>query len=185
MFNNKYVAQLKVCSWNVRGLTRDKLDNNVMGSITAEFDVIILTETWLREEDQLPIEGFVNYNYNHEHVNSAAKTGSGGICWYIRNNLKSFIKPILHHEDNLVWFSVTQNLSSKTRPVALGAVYFPPMGSIYNCSKSYFTMLEQDCRHLMDKFDIILCGDFNARTACVSDSHLKLTGRMVLPSHKL
>ena len=176
MFNSDYVAQIKVCSWNVRGLTRDKLDNNVMGSIFAEFDIIILTETWLRKEDELPIEGFVNYNYNRKHINSAAKRGSGGICWYIRNIFKSYVKPVLHHEDNLVWFSVTQNLSSKTRPVALGAVYFPPIGSIYNCDKSYFAMLEQDCLHLMDKFDIIICGDFNARTACLPDFLLEIEG---------
>ena len=66
---------LKFCSWNIYGLTQDKLD--IMNDFLQQHNVILLTETWTDKSDSFYLEGyeFENFPRSHRHINAKRNSG--------------------------------------------------------------------------------------------------------------
>ena len=45
-------TQLKICSWNINGLSQFKLSDDVLGKFLTWFDIIFLCETWTDEDSK-------------------------------------------------------------------------------------------------------------------------------------
>ena len=54
---------VNIISWNINGLTPDKLSKNVLGSFLEDYDIILLCETWASEQNDFILEGFRYFNY--------------------------------------------------------------------------------------------------------------------------
>ena len=123
-------TNLKMCSWNIRGLTLEKLEQNILGNFFQEFDIISLSETWFLDDYEIQIPGFRMHASNRPHVNINAKRGSGGIAIYVKLELDKFVSHISNYKDNIVWCSLKKGIISD-KPIALGSIYFPPEGSMF------------------------------------------------------
>ncbi len=69
----------------------------------------------------------------------------------------------------MVWLKENRKILDPGNKLALGFVYSPPLGSHYYDDES-FKNLEKEITYLKEQgCDIILVGDFNARTKTVND----------------
>ena len=170
-------GNLQLCSWNINGLTEEKIAQESAGSFLQEQDIIALQETWQRADRCIELIGYKSFHFIRDHLNVNAKRGSGGISVFIKLNLVNSMAFIKNHNDNIVWFEIKKNTFDNEKPIALGIVYLPPESSVHNQNKDdYFVTLEQDLLNLQPSFDILLMGDFNARVGGLDDREMRVIG---------
>jgi hypothetical protein len=95
----------------------------LLDSIDNKFNLIILTETWLKSHnaDLFKIEG-----YDHEHITRS--TTGGGVSIYIKENLNYKTRTDLNYHDptlDMLWLEIS-NLPTTQRSTLLGAIYKAP-----------------------------------------------------------
>ena len=88
---------LRVNRWtaeplNCHGLL-DKLDCPNVIDLISKHDIFCVSETWIRENDQVYIPGFEYFPLNRKKCKGPIK---GGIGLFIRDNLRDFIKMLLY-----------------------------------------------------------------------------------------
>ena len=173
--NLLHCEALRICSWNIRGLTREKLDEEILGKLFNQYDILMLSETWFVNENELEIDNFKMYHFNRAILDKRAKRGSGGIAVYVKHEISGNVHPISSYCDNIAWFGLSSSLLKSEKPIAIGTVYLPPEGSTHN-QEDLFAVLENDCARLMDTYQILICGDLNARTGNLSDLPIQIEG---------
>ena len=134
--------------------------------ILSDIDIICLVETWEHEEFKVPnIEGFVlwsAWNKKSHH------RGIGGIVFYIRNNISPHIQ--LHKINPLNQYIWIESLDTNAKKMYIEIFYFAPINSTFykknnldsNCP---YNNLERDIYSLKSGCNILMLGEFNARTA--------------------
>ena len=55
-------VMLKLASWNVRGLSSKKVQDNEFLNIVNKFDILSLVETWTHKDSPIEIPGFCNFH---------------------------------------------------------------------------------------------------------------------------
>ena len=83
--NNKINECLKILQWNCHSLL-NKLDS--LKSIADEYDIIILSETWLFPEKKIQIKNFNIVSKDRLNNNQNDKEHHGWICILIKCNNK-------------------------------------------------------------------------------------------------
>ena len=78
---------MKIASWNVHGLTPNKLQNTDFINTICKIDILSVYETWTSKDSSLQINGFECYNVYRRYQNRRAKRSSGGVVLYIRNSI--------------------------------------------------------------------------------------------------
>ena len=58
---------VRIISWNINGLSEDKLYDEILGTFLQNFDLILLTETWACTDAVFELDGFTFYNYPHHY----------------------------------------------------------------------------------------------------------------------
>ena len=76
---------LKIFAQNVQGLTREKFYDLQSKLFSIQYDIISLSETWLKSCDptEFVIQGYHKINKHRFRIHRNAKRGSGGILLYI------------------------------------------------------------------------------------------------------
>jgi hypothetical protein len=170
---------LSICYWNINGLSEDKLDRDAAGSFVTKYDIIIFAETW--RSDPPTLSGYKCIDFPRIELNVNARRGSGGISVFIKDDISPFVKVVKHYHDCIVWLNIEDHtidaVPLSNKHVMLGAVYFPPEGSTYNCNKEdYYDMLENDILQFNSCAPTVICGDFNARTESINDNCISALG---------
>jgi hypothetical protein len=142
--------------------------------IPSDIDIICLDETWEHEESKVPnIEGSLlwsTWNKNSHY------RGIGGRACYIRKRISHHIQ--LHQIDPLnqyIWIEIS-NTNAKTMYIEI--CFFSPINSTFykknnldrNC---LYNNLEQDVYSLKNEGNILLLGNFSARTVTHQDNLLR------------
>ena len=52
-------TDIKICAWNIEGLTADKLMDDILGNFLLVFHILLLTETWACKVDNFCIPGYI------------------------------------------------------------------------------------------------------------------------------
>ena len=78
---------MKIASWNVPGVTPNKLQNTDFINTLCKIDILSVYETWTSKDFSLQINGFECYNVYRRYQNRRAKRSSGGVVLYIRNSI--------------------------------------------------------------------------------------------------
>ena len=94
---------VNIISWNINGLTPDKLSKNVLGSFLEDYDIILLCETWASEQNDFILEGFRYFNYPRKYKHHATKRNSGGLGLFIRNELQNGVNIWTNTDDVIAW----------------------------------------------------------------------------------
>ena len=149
-----------------------------------EFDIICLTETMLDDLDSIDLFGFACVMKNR----SKFKRKSGGIAVLIRNELLDRITIVENKSnaskinldslkyyrfvdhpmsENCLFFELKDISSPGSNYIVCGVVYAPPINSTY-ANIQVFNEIEEALLIWDDK-NILLMGDYNARTGKLKD----------------
>ena len=120
--------------WNIGGLG-NKLGNECVQYFFKEYDIIFLSETWLRETDLKP--DFADYeilNITRRCINAKAKKGSGGQM-VIFNQDKVAVKLIEHFCDHFDVIEITGVIMVIVeKKINVISCYIPPKDTTFVCS---------------------------------------------------
>ena len=151
---------LSICAINVCGLL-SKLNLGIFQEYIQSFDIICISET---KNQTIPTHEIYGYKcINHR------TGGIYGISILVKGNLHNDIKCLDESQsENVLWISI------KHISIIVGAVYIPPQNS-ENSNVNTFDDITDDVSYIISQYstgdDILLIGDFNARTGCMSDTY--------------
>ena len=172
--------------WNVNGLA-GKLGDQEFIQYVSSFSFICLTETFL---DNFTSGVFFDYAVFCKPAVKLTSQGrrSGGVLCLVRKELLPFVKEIKCNYGNCLCFVINRNLLGLDKDVVYMCAYVPPENSSYYNTfdiENGISLLEENLTDIMLSMDdvyLLLCGDFNSRTAdkypkIWEDSHNSYTYR--------
>jgi hypothetical protein len=160
--------------WNVHGLK--DTDWLLDGMCRHTKHMLLLTETWTTKNSPPP------HIPDHTCIHAPGRkppTGraSGGICIYVSDNIAHHVKQCTDRcTSERLWVKVSAHIGT-LQDTYIGVCYFPPKGSTsYLCTeggpvRDPFAPLEEDLEYFHARGDVLLAGDFNARTSTLPDFH--------------
>ena len=156
---------LNIGFWNVHGLNDQKLDDEDFQSCVNSFDIIGFAETLGESPGNLP-------EYISPFVIKAKKRKrrgrpSGGIAVYCKPNISKSIS-ILQKSSFSIWLKLEKSTFGLSKPIFLCFCYIKPYIS-KDESELIFTKLQTEILKFKEQGEILVCGDFNARTSGLSD----------------
>ena len=126
------VSNLMISALNVNGLS-NKLECPLLLETVNNYDIIILTETWLPENKTIEIDGYsnnVNLNIYRKKQKRERKC-SGGIAVIVKNNLIKGVS-MIKKNSNIIWLKLRKSFFNMEQDIFIGGVYLPPQYSSYN-----------------------------------------------------
>lgn len=147
-----------VCCYyqNIRGM-RTKTAEFANSISNVNFDIILLTETWLTSsfnDSELGLNDYCVYRKDRDSTNSDKQRG-GGVLIAIKKVISS--RQIFFGSSNIEQLFVAVSSGSKT--LLFSNVYIPP-----NATVSHYETHCRDIENLFDQYpsaDIVCCGDNN------------------------
>ena len=165
---------IKFCSWNIYGLTQDKID--ILSDIWNSCDFILLTECWTDINDSFTLKGydFINFPRAHRHKN--AKRNSGGMCVFIKSSIRKGVSINKQGEEILFWLILDKHFFGLKHNLYIGNIYLVPETSTHYRSDA-FDVIEQHINDIDMSNDIIITGDLNAHTQIELDYVIEPPGK--------
>ena len=169
--NNKSPRIMKIGAFNCHGL-REKVDYLDFSKLVANLDIFGVCETWLSDDDDIDLPGYKYYPCNRK--DKIGGPTRGGIGIFIKNEIKDYVKlrPDLSSE-YFFWCRILKSFLGYEEDVYVGIVYIPSETSTREerLKIDYFKTLKETTAKLKNE-NIILMGDFNARTMGLDDTLL-------------
>ena len=101
--------------------------------------------------------------------NTTSKRGRAGVSVLIKNKYPDFVSLIKSASPNIIWSCLKGHLFGIDADIYLAAVYLPPLQSQRKAGEDALSILEQEVYKFSTQGQIILLGDFNARTGTLND----------------
>ena len=159
---------VNILFWNIHGLSQDKLSDHILGSMLKQYDLILISETWASDQSDFILEGFEYHNYPRHYSHQNCKRNSGGLGVFVRQTIRGGIDMWCHTDDIIAWFIMRKSFFGLKHDVYIGNVYIVPENSTY-LKHDAFDILYRYIEKIPDNAEVLLCGDFNARTGEVPD----------------
>ena len=129
--------------------------------------VYCLTETHENDTSDLNIVGFQKaVSLKRQKVKNKS---SGGIAVFVKHHLAKSITTVNSNKD-IVWVKIKKESFGLSNDIHLGTVYFSPEKYENKKGKDYINELEEDVNCYKQEGDVLLVGDFNARTGNLQDT---------------
>ena len=146
-----------------------------MKNYLANFTIVSICETWARTKDE-----FSEFLSSHKCFSCFKKRASntgryyGGISVYVSFEISKFIHRLEPPSKDVIFLRIQKEAFNSANDIVLGCVYLAPEGSnTYRDNETNgIAILENHILDLFSKhsnFDLILLGDFNARTGHLLD----------------
>lgn len=150
---------LRVYYQNVRSIKRKSLKFSHNLALSAvDWDLIILTETWL-DSDILDAElGLKKYNVYRSDRCSEISSRGGGVLVAVKKTLAS-TRCINQDEESSLYEKLFIRISCHGASVIVGAVYFPPLTDLSQYQE--FILYAEELRCTDGDADFLMIGDFN------------------------
>ena len=100
---------IKICCWNVNGLTQTRLSKDLIGDYLSMFDLILLCETWAADDDDYELQGYTFYNYPRPFKQHNARRCSGGLGIFIRNSIINGVQILKLTKNMIVWIKIEKH----------------------------------------------------------------------------
>jgi len=169
----KFQGLLKVASWNIQGVktkTINKLEDSDVLKCISQNDIIGISETHTNKSDTVNIDGF-HHIRNDRSKHPKAKSASGGIVVFIKNEIKQGVS--LHKKkcSEITWIKLTRAFFNLEQDIYIAFVYACPRNSSYANRQDYdaLEILQDDIYELPPGSQYMVMGDLNARTAKCQD----------------
>ncbi len=157
---------------NIRGWRSKEVE---MGQVIKDqrFDVFGMAETFLRNEDEIKLEGYQWFGAGR----SGGGKASGGVGLLVKETLQPRVRPV--KDDKTMWVEC----NGGGRKVALGVVYSSPEGVRVEETKKLYNKLEEQVNELREEGKVVVVmGDFNCRIGAGrgGDEVVNTNGRRLL-----
>jgi exonuclease III len=167
---------LKIAAWNIDGIfsridniRTSKLELDPVQNILQRLDIFCLCETHCAASDNLHLEGF-HIVQNHRPRSTNSPHAFGGLAVGIRSNLLKGIKFLPISNSEFMWFKLNKLFFGLPEDLYICIVYVSPLTSAYSQRRDdIFTLIESDISKLSSSGNILIMGDFNARTSLEPD----------------
>ena len=129
-------------------------------------DVFSCVETHCDELDIVNIDNYACFLKNRKQKTVKR---SGGIATFMNNNVSNHFSEIPTDCEYVQWFKVSHSFTQTEEDLILGTIYIPSENTKYfsaDLLEAFYAEAEQ---FVSDYKYVILFGDFNARTATLSD----------------
>ena len=156
-------SEIKFCSWNICGLTSCKLNDDILGGFLKQHDIVLLTETWAKNDDNFHLENHVFYNFARNAIHPNAKRSSGGIGVFIKRDIIKGVDIRKHTDDIISWIKLKKAHFGLVNDIYIGNVYMVPHSSNH-VRHDAFDLLQNDIADIPLEAEILVCGDHNAHT---------------------
>lgn len=143
--------------FNIRSLGKHLLDLECyLNSLSLHFDVIALSETWLKDSDDINLYVLPNY-HSPVFLNRPNEDGGGGLALYISidYNFKRCENITYNSDDTQFLFVEIEKMNIKT---LIGVTYKPPKTSIDSYLSCFSTLLDKIGNNARNCF---IAGDYN------------------------
>lgn len=154
------MAKLRIYYQNARSI-RGKLNDLYLSSLKVDYDIIVITETWLNDsvlDAEVLNDNYRIYRRDREST-SGSKLDGGGVLIAISNKINSSRLSDLesNHED--IWIKVTDT-SEANYVLIICAVYVPPP---VTCDRlnSHLDCISNSMSSLNERGTFLVIGDFN------------------------
>ena len=131
----------------------------------SKFDIICLQETWAKDET-LTFQGYTVYSTVKIAV---SKRGQAGVSVLIRDHHQNCFSRIHSDSPNIIWCRLDKQLLGLQVDIFLAAGYLPPLQSQRKAGEDIISILEKEIQKYSPQGQILLLGDFNARTGTLND----------------
>ena len=157
-------------TYNVNGLM-SKLNCTDFVELMSNYDIICLTETFLEKTIESSV--FEKYDMFFSKATKLSHRGrhSGGVLVLVKKCLDLFVERIDVDVENTVVMKLSKRLFRSDKDIMFISTYIPPYDSSFwlSATNGYgMELLDKCIMDLHDRFDdfqVLLCGDMNARTA--------------------
>ena len=163
-------SSISISTWNVNGINNSVLGNKLLNNDflhnVKDHDFIFLTETWSVNTNSIPGFKAISTCTARPKSNSTCRI-SGGISLLLKTKFQSMVT-VEKLTKNFLWCRIDKSISNSQKDLFLCGVYIPPIKSTY-FDQEIFENLEADILHYSQKGNVMLLGDFNARTSKLED----------------
>ena len=129
---------------------------------------------------------YTYYNFPRKYRHKLSMRNSGGLGVFIKHTVADGVTCVKNTEDILVWLKLERSFFSLATDLYVGNVYVVPETSVYLCH-DVFNVLRDDISSFQNRADILVCGDYNARTNTLKDYidefHYGNNGDLPVTSH--
>ena len=165
---NSSKNEIKICYWNIHGLKSEIIDDKLLDpeflKILQNSDLVALSELHTERKD-LFIPGYRILKQKIRKKEHKGPKIAGGIAVFIKENLFNLAHVVPNTNENSIWIKIKSKIA-KGNDLFIGSYYVSPENS--KCKHDLFAIL-QEAGSFKDKGDIIIQGDFNARTGQKKD----------------
>ncbi|MEW8546112.1 MAG: endonuclease/exonuclease/phosphatase family protein, partial [Candidatus Thiodiazotropha sp.] len=162
---------MTIISWNVEGLN-SCIDDEDFINLVSECDILFFSETWQRAGDSFHLKGYEGVDVpRRESMHGRGKRGHGGVCLFIRAEIKDGIHILEKDDSGVIWVKLCKNFFHLESDLCFCFAYIPPQDSAYykQHNVGYFELIENGIRKYSSVGKISIIGDLNARCGMRSD----------------
>ena len=153
---------------------RAHLDNKEFIDFVKSYDVICLTETHLKLEQNISV--FSDYTIYNTDAYKLSKQGrlAGGVIVLIKLSLAMFVEQVNISIENFITIKMKRDLFNLDKDLIYVGCYLPPLESkFWHISEHGFGLevIEKCILEIYENFPqcyIMICGDLNARTGSLN-----------------
>ena len=165
-FNNR--EELTIIHMNIRGI-KSKIRDITNIAEDELFDIMVFTETKLKQEETRKIGGYKEERLNRD-------TEAGGVIIYVKENIKSEVIK-MNKKCETIWMKI----KGKDKQLIIGGIY-SPCENITPKKKitEFVNELEKDLKEIVENEgdEVLIVGDFNAHVGNdekgIKDNHEKI-----------
>ena len=146
-------TSIKLVTWNVNGL-KNKIEELRRVAISKKWDIIMVEETYVKENDKIKMEGFVWFS-------GGGVKGKGGVGMFVAEYIAQYVGIMKEDRTDMLWVKVEVEGRKKRM---IGVVYGPDDKKPKVVKEEFFEELSNRVSEFKNGgWDVVVMGDFNAR----------------------
>lgn len=116
---------IRIMSWNIQGLTPQKMENKEFSEflVSNNIDILCLQETWTNNDNKIEVNNYLMYHKPRPFIHK--KSNSGRIVVFIKDSLHKGIQLALSDSDGIMWFKLDKDFFSFEEDLYLCCAYLP------------------------------------------------------------
>ena len=155
----------------------DTIEDPDFHDFIDKYDIVILTETWHNNIESINKlkknfpKTFTFTENARKKKHKKSKRNAGGIVICYKKALSKHITILDKTTENMIWLKVKGNNLNMKQNLIIGGIYNSPQNSSYskNHHEDLFQKIQDKMLTFRENENILIGGDFNARTGNIQD----------------
>ena len=165
---------LRIGFWNINGYSSSILGNKLgtddFMDVINKHDIFAIVETLATHDAKLSIRNFEHFIKCRD---KSGKRAFGGLSVYISRKLSEGVSYVPTENKNAIWCKLDRTYFNLQNDIYIGTVYLSPSNFERSNSVDLIGELEVEMLLFSQKGDVVVQGDFNARTGDMQETILE------------